>query len=154
MTTGSGLIHSELVTEKFKKSGGIMQGLQIWVNLPRKNKRVKPWYQHIKKDTIPTVEENKNIEIEFVNLEENYKKDFTSQEIDDFIRSNKDKLKKDFINFSYVKITPQSLLDIEEYNDEFAKTIECVTGRPWPSTIIDSGIPSVSKSIVKLQGTS
>ena len=36
MTTGSGLIHSELVTEKFKKSGGIMQGLQIWVNLPSK----------------------------------------------------------------------------------------------------------------------
>ena len=44
MTTGSGLIHSELVTEKFKKSGGIMQGLQIWVNLPQKNKKVKPWY--------------------------------------------------------------------------------------------------------------
>jgi len=39
MTTGSGLIHSELVTEKFKKSGGIMQGLQIWVNLPKKNKQ-------------------------------------------------------------------------------------------------------------------
>ena len=55
MTTGSGLIHSELVTEKFKKSGGIMQGLQIWVNLPQKNKKVKPWYQHIKKETIPTV---------------------------------------------------------------------------------------------------
>ena len=63
MTTGSGLIHSELVTEKFKKSGGVMQGLQIWVNLPRKNKKVKPWYQHIKKNSIPTVLENNNIEI-------------------------------------------------------------------------------------------
>ena len=63
MTTGSGLIHSELVTEKFKKSGGVMQGLQIWVNLPQKNKKVKPWYQHIKKNSIPTVSENKNIEI-------------------------------------------------------------------------------------------
>ena len=51
MTTGSGLIHSELVTDKFKKSGGVMQGLQIWVNLPQKNKNVKPWYQHIKKMT-------------------------------------------------------------------------------------------------------
>ena len=58
MTTGSGLIHSELVTEKFKKSGGVMQGLQIWVNLPKKNKKVKPWYQHIKRNTIPTVSEN------------------------------------------------------------------------------------------------
>ena len=63
MTTGSGLIHSELVTEKFKKSGGIMQGLQIWVNLPKKNKKVKPWYQHIKKNSIPTVLKKNNIEI-------------------------------------------------------------------------------------------
>ena len=63
MTTGSGLIHSELVTEKFKKSGGVMQGLQIWVNLPQKYKKVKPWYQHIKKNTIPTLLENNNIEI-------------------------------------------------------------------------------------------
>ena len=63
MTTGSGLIHSELVTEKFKKSGGVMQGLQIWVNLPQKNKKVKPWYQHIKKNSIPTLQDNDNIEI-------------------------------------------------------------------------------------------
>ena len=63
MTTGSGLIHSELVTEKFKKSGGIIQGLQIWVNLPKKNKQVKPWYQHIKKDDIPAIKESSGVEI-------------------------------------------------------------------------------------------
>ena len=63
MTTGSGLIHSELVTEKFKKSGGIMQGLQIWVNLPQKNKKVKPWYQHIKKNKIPILKTYEGIEI-------------------------------------------------------------------------------------------
>ena len=40
-----------------------MQGLQIWVNLPQKYKKVKPWYQHIKKNTIPTLLENNNIEI-------------------------------------------------------------------------------------------
>ena len=40
MTTGSGLIHSELVTEKFKKSGGIMQGLQIWVTFHKKIKKL------------------------------------------------------------------------------------------------------------------
>ena len=58
MTTGSGLIHSELVTEKFKNSGGVMQGLQIWVNLPKKKKQVKPWYQHIKSNNIPTINED------------------------------------------------------------------------------------------------
>ena len=35
------------------------------------------------------IDENKNIEIEFVNLEENYKKDFSSKEVDDFIELNK-----------------------------------------------------------------
>ena len=34
-----------------------MQGLQIWVNLPQKNKKVKPWYQHIKRNDIPINEE-------------------------------------------------------------------------------------------------
>jgi len=63
MTTGSGLVHSELVTDKFKQSGGMMQGLQIWVNLPKKNKRVKPSYQHILKKNIPIIDTNDNIRI-------------------------------------------------------------------------------------------
>ena len=66
MTTGSGLIHSELVTDNFKKGGGIMQGLQIWVNLPKKDKKAKPGYQHINKGKIPTIiieEKNVNIKI-------------------------------------------------------------------------------------------
>ncbi len=61
MTTGSGLIHSELVTEKFKNSGGIMQGLQIWVNLPKNKKNIKPWYQHIKKNNIPILNEDNDM---------------------------------------------------------------------------------------------
>ena len=60
MTTGSGLIHSELVTDNFKKNGGIMQGLQIWVNLPQKNKKAKPGYQHVQKSKIPTIIFKKN----------------------------------------------------------------------------------------------
>ena len=67
MTTGSGLIHSELVTNNFKKSGGIMQGLQIWVNLPRRDKKVKPGYQHIHKDKIPAIQiEEKNVNIKIL----------------------------------------------------------------------------------------
>ncbi len=61
MTTGSGLIHSELVTDNFKKSGGVMQGLQIWVNLPQKNKKVKPWYQQIKKNDIPIIKKGNHV---------------------------------------------------------------------------------------------
>ncbi len=61
MTTGSGLIHSELVTKKFKINGGVMQGLQIWVNLPEKEKNAKPCYQHIKKNDIPTINKQDGI---------------------------------------------------------------------------------------------
>ncbi len=70
------------------------------------------------------VYENKSIQLDFVNLEENYKSNFTSKEIDDYIKLNEDKLKKEFINFSYVKITPQNLLNNEVYNDEFFKIID------------------------------
>jgi len=66
MTTGSGLIHSELVTNTFKERGGIMQGLQIWVNLPQKNKQVKPYYQHILKNDIPRFKERDSIEIKVI----------------------------------------------------------------------------------------
>ena len=67
MTTGSGLIHSELVTDNFKKSGGVMQGLQIWVNLPKKNKKAKPGYQHILQDNIPTITiEDKSVNIKIL----------------------------------------------------------------------------------------
>ena len=84
------------------------------------------------------VNENKNISVNFVNLEENYNKDFSSQEINEYIKSNEDKLKKDFINFSYVKITPKSLLDAEEFNDEFFRTIDDIDNRVLNNENIES----------------
>ena len=67
MTTGLGLIHSELVTNNFKKKGGVMQGLQIWVNLPKKHKKIKPGYQHINKNRIPTIKlEDNSINIKIL----------------------------------------------------------------------------------------
>ena len=73
--------------------------------------------------------ENKNIELDFVSLEENYKKDFTIDETDEYIRSNEDKLKKDFIDFEYAKLTPQTLLNSEEYNDEFFKIVDDIDNK-------------------------
>ena len=69
------------------------------------------------------INENKNIIIDYVSLEENYKNDFSSSEIDKFIKLNEKELKKDFIDFTYIKITPQNLLDTDEYNSEFFKII-------------------------------
>ncbi len=81
--------------------------------------------------------ENRNIEIDFVNLQEKYKKDFSSAEIDQYITLNEDKLKKDFINFSYAKITPKNLLDTDEYNDEFFKIIDDIDNKVLNNEKID-----------------
>ena len=81
--------------------------------------------------------ENRKIEIDFVNLEEKYKEDFSSEEIDEYIALNEDKLKKDFINFSYVKITPKNLIDTDEYNDEFFKVIDDIDNKVLNNEKID-----------------
>ena len=73
--------------------------------------------------------ENKTVALNFVSLDQNYKKKFTIDEVNKYIQSNEDKLKKDFIDFSYIKITPQNLLDADEYNDEFFRVIDEIDNR-------------------------
>ena len=47
MTAGSGILHKEYHDEEFSKKGGLFQMVQLWVNLPAKNKKTKPKYQEI-----------------------------------------------------------------------------------------------------------
>ncbi|MGP3924502.1 pirin family protein [Streptomyces sp. 8N616] len=47
MTAGSGLLHIEAPPESLVVSGGLFHGLQLWVNLPRKDKMIPPKYQDI-----------------------------------------------------------------------------------------------------------
>jgi redox-sensitive bicupin YhaK (pirin superfamily) len=56
MTAGAGLLHEEFHSEDFTRKGGNFQMVQLWVNLPAKNKDAPPRYQSIQKDEIPTVE--------------------------------------------------------------------------------------------------
>jgi redox-sensitive bicupin YhaK (pirin superfamily) len=53
MTAGSGVVHSELPSEEFMRHGGVMHGFQIWVNLPARDKMMKPHYQEIPAAGIP-----------------------------------------------------------------------------------------------------
>lgn len=55
MTAGSGVIHSEMPEEEFTKNGGRLHGFQLWVNLPKKDKMIKPRYQDISSKKIPIV---------------------------------------------------------------------------------------------------
>ena len=68
--------------------------------------------------------ETKKIEIEFINLENIYKNEFTENEINEFINDNEELLKRDYIDFSYVKINPQKLIQLNEFNEEFYKKID------------------------------
>jgi redox-sensitive bicupin YhaK (pirin superfamily) len=52
MTAGSGIIHQEMP----RKYEGLMQGFQLWVNLPAKKKMIDPRYRGITKNQIPTLE--------------------------------------------------------------------------------------------------
>jgi len=47
MTAGSGFLHKEYHEEEFSKTGGIFQMVQLWVNLPAKDKMSQPKYQAI-----------------------------------------------------------------------------------------------------------
>jgi redox-sensitive bicupin YhaK (pirin superfamily) len=38
MTAGSGLVHAECLRKEFKKKGGPLEILQLWINLPAKHK--------------------------------------------------------------------------------------------------------------------
>jgi redox-sensitive bicupin YhaK (pirin superfamily) len=56
MTAGDGVIHSEMPSAGFKERGGRMHGFQIWVNLPRADKRMRPRYQDVPAARIPTAQ--------------------------------------------------------------------------------------------------
>jgi redox-sensitive bicupin YhaK (pirin superfamily) len=53
MTAGAGVVHSEMPEREFWEKGGRMHGFQLWVNLPRKDKMIKPRYQEIPSAGIP-----------------------------------------------------------------------------------------------------
>jgi redox-sensitive bicupin YhaK (pirin superfamily) len=48
MTAGSGLLHIETPPEHLVASGGLFHGVQLWVNLPAKDKWAPPRYQDIR----------------------------------------------------------------------------------------------------------
>lgn len=53
MTAGSGVVHSEMPAPEFFEIGGRMHGVQLWVNLPARDKRMAPRYQDVPADRIP-----------------------------------------------------------------------------------------------------
>ncbi len=55
MTAASGIVHEEKHEKEFSEKGGTLEMIQLWVNLPAKDKMSPPKYQDIRSADIPTV---------------------------------------------------------------------------------------------------
>ena len=55
MTAASGILHEEFHSDAFTQKGGVLDMVQLWVNLPAKSKATSPRYQGILNKDIPVV---------------------------------------------------------------------------------------------------
>ena len=71
-------------------------------------------------------EENKKLELQYINLDKFYKSefDFNDQDLLDFIDENKEQLKIEYINFNYTVINPKNLIGVNEFNQAFFDKID------------------------------
>jgi redox-sensitive bicupin YhaK (pirin superfamily) len=58
MTAGRGLVHAELSPDAFKRTGGPLEILQLWVNLPARLKMTEPRYVGLQREAIPSFDSN------------------------------------------------------------------------------------------------
>ena len=71
-------------------------------------------------------DENRNLEIEFIDLSIFYKKNsaITDQELNNFVRENKDNLKVEYLDFDYLIINPSNLIGSKEFDQAFFDKID------------------------------
>ncbi|AQV98214.1 quercetin 2,3-dioxygenase [Cupriavidus necator] len=55
MTAGAGILHEEFHSDAFTSTGGALEMVQLWVNLPARDKMTPPGYQAILDREIPAV---------------------------------------------------------------------------------------------------
>lgn len=66
MTAASGVLHKEFHETEWAKEGGIFQMVQLWVNLPKKDKMSNPKYQAIKNSEMTNVDLGENGFVEVI----------------------------------------------------------------------------------------
>ena len=119
-------------------------------------------------------EENKKLEIDFINLDKFYKKkgDFTDNDLEKFLEENKENLKVDYLDFEYSIINPKNLIGVDEFNQSFFDKIDQIeidisNEVPFNSIVLNLNLKStkvkdflfssdkneVEKKIFELKGT-
>ncbi|PKO50484.1 MAG: hypothetical protein CVU28_12770 [Betaproteobacteria bacterium HGW-Betaproteobacteria-21] len=59
MTAGRGVIHSEIPQQE----DGLMEGFQLWLNLPARDKLCAPWYRDFVADELPRLRTGEGVEV-------------------------------------------------------------------------------------------
>ena len=70
------------------------------------------------------INENKKINIQYYDLQNAYDRNVSDEEINNYISENEEALKEAYIDFSYTKIEPTDLIEINQFNEEFYKKID------------------------------
>jgi len=66
-TAGRGIIHAEGPTKAFVEKGGVLEGIQLWLNLPAKKKMISANYQHVKhEDFNVSLSEDKKVSVQVI----------------------------------------------------------------------------------------
>ena len=98
-TAGRGIIHAEGPTKTFVEKGGILEGIQLWLNLPAKKKMIPAKYQHVKNEDfeVVTTEDGKS----------------TIQVIAGDLNSKKGKIETETaVNAFMIDISPDDAIDL------------------------------------------
>ena len=98
-------------------------------------------------------EENRKLEIDFVDLKNFYKKknSITDQELNEFIVENKDQLKVEFIDFDYLIINPKNLIGVDEFNQSFFDKIDQIEMDISNDIEFDTVVENLNLKSVKVQ---
>ena len=62
MTAGRGVIHSEMP----EQDEGLMEGFQLWLNLPAKDKMMDPWYRDIPAEDVPRLTSKDGVTVQVI----------------------------------------------------------------------------------------
>lgn len=62
MTAGRGVVHSEMPEQE----DGVMEGFQLWLNLPSGSKMAAPWYRDFKADEIPLLNAGGGVDVRVI----------------------------------------------------------------------------------------
>ena len=66
-TAGRGIIHAEGPTKEFVEKGGVLEGIQLWLNLPSDKKMMQPNYQHVTSNDFTVIEsDNQKVQTQII----------------------------------------------------------------------------------------